>query len=87
MHEMSEPALVALRPALALVGGLSESTVRRLIAEGRFPKPVVLSRTRSGRPCRVAFVRGELTAWVAATIARARANPEQGAAQAERRSA
>lgn len=67
------PELVALRPALAMVGGLSESTIRRLIAEDRFPRPVVLSKTKSGRPCRIAFVRSELTAWVASTIARARA--------------
>ncbi len=68
------PELVALRPALAMVGGLSESTIRRLIAEGRFPAPVVLSKTKSGRPCRIAFVRSELNAWVASTIARARAD-------------
>lgn len=72
MSEQMAPELVALRPALAMVGGLSESTVRRLIAEQRFPAPVVLSRTRSGRPCRIAFIRGELTAWIAGTIERAR---------------
>jgi predicted DNA-binding transcriptional regulator AlpA len=51
-----------------MCGGLSESTVRRLIAQGAFPRPIVLSRNRHGRPARVAFVYEELLAWVAARI-------------------
>lgn len=72
MNAHAAPELVALRPALAMVGGLSESTVRRLISEGAFPRPIVLSRTKSGRPCRIAFVRSELAAWVAGAIERGR---------------
>lgn len=75
----SKPELVALRPALAMVGGLSRSTIRRLIAEGRFPAPVVLSRTKSGRPCRIAFVRHELTQWVSRTIEQARGTSPEAA--------
>ena len=75
----TKPELVALRPALEMVGGLSQSTIRRLIAEGRFPAPIVLSRTKSGRPCRIAFVRHELTRWVAGTIERARGTSPESA--------
>jgi predicted DNA-binding transcriptional regulator AlpA len=60
--------LVKPREALRLCGGISDSTARRLIEAGDFPRPVVLSTNRHGRPARVAFVRAELEAWVAAKI-------------------
>ncbi len=57
---MTEPRLVKPAAAYELCGGLSEATVRRLIAAGDFPRPVVLSKDRHGRPVRVAFVYSEL---------------------------
>jgi predicted DNA-binding transcriptional regulator AlpA len=68
MTEAIETRLVKPSEALWMCGGLSESTVRRLIAQGAFPRPIVLSRNRHGRPVRVAFVYEELVAWVAAHI-------------------
>jgi predicted DNA-binding transcriptional regulator AlpA len=70
----ARPELVAMRPTQVMVGGLSESTIRRLIEAGTFPQPVVLSRTKSGRPCRIAFVRAELEKWVAGAIERGRSS-------------
>jgi predicted DNA-binding transcriptional regulator AlpA len=63
--------LVRARDAFARCA-ISESTARRLIADGDFPRPIILSRTRNGRPARVAFVEAELAEWVAARIASAR---------------
>jgi len=57
--------LIALEPALAMAGGISDSTRRRI---PDFPRPVVLSRTRRGRPCRIAFVEAEVLAWCEARI-------------------
>ena len=53
-------------------GGLSESTLRRLVRAGTFPRPVVLSRTRSGHPCRVAWPASDVASWIAARIAEGR---------------
>ncbi len=66
-------ALLSLPRTLALAGGISDSTRRRI---SDFPRPIVLSRTRSGRPCRIAFVADEVHAWVAARIAADRGGPE-----------
>lgn len=66
------PRLVAPRDLRGMIGGLSDSTIRRLVDEGRFPAPIVLSRTRSGRPCRVAWIEAEVRQWCAARIAEAR---------------
>ncbi len=66
---MMGETLVSPREAQRFCGGLSSSTIYRLIARGSFPKPVVLSRKRNGRPCRVAFVRSELEDYVARVIA------------------
>jgi hypothetical protein len=63
-------SLAPLKEALSLAGGISDSTRRRITD---FPCPVVLSRTRSGRPCRIAFVREEVLAWCEARIAADRA--------------
>lgn len=57
--------LIALKPALAMAGGISDSTRRRT---ADFPRPIVLSRTRAGRPCRIAFVEAEVLAWCEARI-------------------
>jgi predicted DNA-binding transcriptional regulator AlpA len=66
------PRLMGLRAARQMCGDLSESSIRRLIAEGTFPRPVVLSRSRCGRPCRIAFVKAELEQWVSERIASGR---------------
>lgn len=60
--------LVAPRELRRMVGGLSDSSIRRLIAEGKFPKPITLARNRHGKPVRIAFCESEVLAWVAATI-------------------
>lgn len=62
--------LLSLAATLARCADLSASSLRRLLALGDFPKPVRLSRTRSGRPCRVAWVEREVDAWIAARIVR-----------------
>ena len=41
---LSAPRLVAPRELRSMVGGLSESTIRRLMDVGRFPRPVTLAR-------------------------------------------
>ena len=60
---MDDPTLISPRESRALSGGISDSTQRRLIDRGDYPEPVVLSRTASGRPARVAFIKGEVLAW------------------------
>lgn len=67
------PPLLSYEDAGRACGGLSESTLRRLVKEKRFPKPIVVSRTKSGRPARVAFVASEVHQAVADMIATARA--------------
>lgn len=70
--------LVSPADAIPLIGGLSLSTINRLIksreedaAAGKppFPLPVVLNRDRHGKPVRKAFVESELAAWNVAKIA------------------
>lgn len=63
-------SIAPLEETLLLAGGISDSTRRRI---PDFPKPIVLSRTKTGRPARIAFVRGEVLEWVAARIASDRA--------------
>jgi predicted DNA-binding transcriptional regulator AlpA len=60
--------LVKPADAYRLCGGLSESTIRRLIAANAFPRPITLNRDRHGRPVRVAFLRSELHAWIRARV-------------------
>jgi predicted DNA-binding transcriptional regulator AlpA len=62
-------SLLSPERARELSGGLSLSTLRRLVAAGRYPRPVVLSRTRGGRPARIAWPESEVRAWAAARIA------------------
>jgi predicted DNA-binding transcriptional regulator AlpA len=64
--------LVAPEEARHTCGGISDSTMRRLIAANDFPKPVVLNRNRHGKPVRIAFVYGELVTWCEQRIAAAR---------------
>lgn len=59
-------SLLSLPRTLELAGGISDSTRRRI---PDFPAPVVLSRTRSGHPCRIAFVESEVRAWIGRRIA------------------
>jgi predicted DNA-binding transcriptional regulator AlpA len=68
----SSESLLSPAAARALSGGISESTVRRLIAAGKYPRPVVISRCRDGRPARVAFVESEVRTWAAEVIYRDR---------------
>jgi prophage regulatory protein len=42
---------------------LSKATIYRLIAQGRFPTPLQISKQR------IAFVEGDVDAWVASRIA------------------
>lgn len=58
--------LMSLPKALEACGGISDSTRRRLVD---FPKAVVLSRTKAGRPCRIAFIEAEVLAWCEERIA------------------
>lgn len=62
---------VLLSPAYTrqIVGGLSESTIRRMVEAGTFPKPIVLSRNGKGVPVRVAWVLGEVLDWCRERIA------------------
>jgi len=68
-----DPRLIDISETRKLVGGLSEPTIRRRVAAGEFPAPVVLARQRGGRVCRIAWVRGEVLAWCRAQIAATRA--------------
>lgn len=73
---MEQPSRRLVSPEVAreqYAGGISTSTMRRLIHAGDFPSPVVLSRNRSGHPARIAFVVEELVAWVDRRIAAGRA--------------
>ncbi len=63
-----------------MVGGLSESTIRRLMDVGRFPRPIASARNRHGRPVRVAWIEGEIREWIAARIEAARKGPAPQAA-------
>jgi len=76
----SAPRLVAPRELRSMVGGLSESSIRRLMDVGRFPRPIVLSVNRHGRPARVAWVEAEVRAWIAGRIEAARATDPKAAA-------
>ncbi len=55
--------LLGVRATKAMVGDLSYSTIMRRVREGTFPKPIVIGRSKSGRPTRCAWIRSELIAW------------------------
>lgn len=55
-----------------ITGGLSRATITRRIKDGSFPRPVVLSRDRHGRPLRVAFVLAKVLAYNRRAIATGR---------------
>jgi predicted DNA-binding transcriptional regulator AlpA len=65
-----EVRLVSPREAMAMCGGISPKTADRWMAERDFPRPIVLSRGKDGRPARVAFVYSELVEWNEAMIAK-----------------
>jgi len=71
-HKQIADTLVSPTVGLAMSGGISDSTRRRLIAEGDYPPPIVLSRDRHGRSLRVAWVAREIHEWVARRIAASR---------------
>jgi predicted DNA-binding transcriptional regulator AlpA len=72
---MSNAALISIRAVRQIAGRLSEATIRRLAGQGLFPRPITLSRTHKGRPCRVAWVEGEVREWCASKIAEDRGLP------------
>lgn len=61
---MENVELIKPDRAREMCGGISESTLLRLIKAGDFPKPIPLNHDRHGRPVRVAFVASELRAWI-----------------------
>lgn len=69
---MVDAELISPAEARRISGGISESTLRRLLAAGDYPEPIVLSRTRAGRPARIAFARAEVLERNRRLIARAR---------------
>jgi predicted DNA-binding transcriptional regulator AlpA len=69
MEAVMDQALIAPEKAREISGGISESTQRRLIEAGDYPKPIVLSRTRSGKPARIAFIVSEVQEWCQRRIA------------------
>lgn len=73
------PRLLSFADASRACGGLSESSLRRRIADKRFPSPVVLSRTKKGKPARVAFVASEVEQAISEMIAAARATGPEAA--------
>ncbi len=60
MNEPNKRRLTSLERTLEMAGGISNSTRRRI---PDFPAPVVLSRTKAGKPCRIAFVEAEVLDW------------------------
>jgi len=74
MDEHRRIALVAPRETRRITS-LSTSTIRRLVEAGDFPRPVVLSRNRRGKPVRIAYVLAELEEWCAQRIAVGRDSP------------
>lgn len=55
---------------------ISESTARRLIAAGRYPRPITLSLDRHGRALRIAFLDEEISAWISARVRADREGPD-----------
>src|SRR5438552_7791150 len=78
LDELDKPkeSLLSPRAGLALSGGISDQTRRRLIAAGKYPPPIVLSRNRHGRPVRVAWIESQVREWVAKQIRVARGESE-----------
>jgi predicted DNA-binding transcriptional regulator AlpA len=72
---MYTDSLLSPAAALAISGGISDSTRRRLIAAGEYPAPVVLSRDRHGKPVRIAWSEHDVRAWVARKIEASRTAP------------
>lgn len=64
--------LLGVRATKAMVGDLSYSTIMRRVALGTFPKPVVLGRSKSGRPTRCAWVKSEIVTWCKEQIQQSR---------------
>lgn len=63
---MADTKLRSLGWTLEAAGGISDSNRRRM---ADFPQPVVLSRTKAGRPCRIAFVEAEVLDWCERKVA------------------
>ena len=61
-------ALLNMEAVRPLVGGLSAVTIRRWVAKGRFPAPIVLSLRDNGTPSRVAWSERAVQTWIRQTI-------------------
>ena len=79
--ELEEPTLGSLSWACEQTGGLSGRHLLRMAAEKTFPQPVRITDGGERNKGRLAFVRAEVRAWVAARIEQrnASANPTCGA--------
>jgi predicted DNA-binding transcriptional regulator AlpA len=66
---MEEPSLGSLGWAREETGGLSGRHILRMANEGKFPKPVRVTEGSERQKGRIAFVRSEVKAWIAARIA------------------
>lgn len=66
--------LVKIDEVVSMCGGISRSTINRMMAAGAFPTPIVLSRNVTGKPARVAWIYEELLAWINARVRDHRAN-------------
>jgi predicted DNA-binding transcriptional regulator AlpA len=63
--------LIAIKE-VAKMTSLSESSVRRRVKAGVFPKPIVISKTRSDVSVRTVYVESEVQDWIQSQISAAR---------------
>jgi prophage regulatory protein len=66
MSQSPSPIRLLRRPAVEAIVGLKRSSLYKMVADGRFPKPVALSDGKN-RP--VAWLEHEVTAFVEQRIA------------------
>lgn len=61
--------MILRRPQVLALVGMSQSAMYALIADGEFPRPIVLSGRSSRRPA-VGWVSSEIQAWIDERISR-----------------
>jgi predicted DNA-binding transcriptional regulator AlpA len=66
---LDEPSLGPLKWASEEAGGLSGRHILRMAAKGKFPQPIRVTEGGEHQKGRIAFVRSEVRAWIAARIA------------------
>jgi predicted DNA-binding transcriptional regulator AlpA len=66
---LEEISLGSINWVRAETGGLSPRHIMRMSTEGKFPKPVRVTEGSENRKGRIAFVKSEVRAWIAARIA------------------